>query len=35
MRECARNAETDRIYTFNTRDFLRLAPDLADRIAAP
>ncbi len=33
--ECARSAETDRIYTFNTRDFLRLAPDLADRITAP
>ena len=33
--ECARSAEADRIYTFNTRDFLRLAPDLAARIAAP
>ena len=33
--ECARSVEADRIYTFNTRDFQRLAPDLASRIAAP
>jgi predicted nucleic acid-binding protein len=33
--ECARAAEADRIYTFNTRDFQRLAPDLVARIAAP
>ncbi len=33
--ECARSARADRIYTFNTRDFQRLAPDLAGRIAAP
>ena len=33
--ECARHAQADRIYTFNLRDFRRLAPDLADRIAAP
>ena len=33
--ECARSAEADRIYTFNTRDFQRLAPDLACRMAAP
>lgn len=33
--ECARCAGADRIYTFNMRDFQRLAPDLADRIASP
>ncbi len=33
--ECARQSGADRILTFNLRDFLRLAPDLADRIAAP
>jgi len=33
--ECARQAEADRIYTFNMRDFQRLAPDLAARIVAP
>jgi len=33
--ECARSAEADRIYTFNTMDFQRLAPDLASRIGAP
>ncbi len=33
--ECARSAAADRIYTFNTRDFQRLAPDLASRISAP
>ena len=33
--ECARSAEADRIYTFNTRDFQRLAPDLVSRIGAP
>jgi predicted nucleic acid-binding protein len=32
---CARKAASDRIYTFNLGDFRRLAPDLADRIAAP
>lgn len=33
--ECARQAQVDRIYTFNVRHFLALAPDLSDRIAAP
>jgi predicted nucleic acid-binding protein len=33
--ECARHSQADRIYTFNLVDFRRLAPDLADRIAAP
>jgi predicted nucleic acid-binding protein len=33
--ECARYSQADRIYTFNLGDFRRLAPDLADRIAAP
>jgi predicted nucleic acid-binding protein len=33
--ECARAADCERIYTFNTRDFCCLAPDLAPRIAAP
>jgi predicted nucleic acid-binding protein len=33
--ECAQVGEADRIYTFNTRDFQRLAPDLAARIVAP
>ena len=33
--ECARKAECKRLYTFNVRDFRRLAPDLADRIVAP
>ncbi len=33
--ECARHTNADMIYTFNTSDFRRLAPDLADRIAAP
>ena len=33
--ECARESKSDRIYTFNLRDFRKLAPDLADRIAAP
>ncbi|MBN1422358.1 MAG: PIN domain-containing protein, partial [Planctomycetes bacterium] len=33
--ECARKANCDRIYTFNTEDFRRLAPDLIDVIAAP
>ena len=33
--ECARKAMCERIYTFNTRDFHRLAPDLADRITQP
>ena len=33
--ECARKAACERIYTFNAHDFRRLAPDLADRIAAP
>ena len=33
--ECARSASVDRIYTFNLRDFHRLAPDLTARIAAP
>ena len=33
--ECARAAGSDRIYTFNLRDFRRLAPDLGDRLCAP
>jgi hypothetical protein len=33
--ECARISRADRIYTFNLRDFRRLAPDLTDRISAP
>jgi predicted nucleic acid-binding protein len=33
--ECARHSQADRIYTFNLGDFRRLAPDLADRVAAP
>lgn len=32
---CARQCGAERIYTFNIRDFRRLAPDLADRIVAP
>lgn len=32
---CARKATCRRIYTFNVADFRRLAPDLADSIAAP
>ena len=33
--ECAREADPERILTFNVADFLALAPDLAGRIAAP
>jgi len=33
--ECARKAKLQRIYTFNTSDFLRLAPDLGSIITAP
>ena len=33
--ECASKAAADRIYTFNVADFRRLAPTMADRIAAP
>jgi predicted nucleic acid-binding protein len=33
--ECARKANCARIYTLNTRDFHRLAPDLAALIAQP
>jgi len=33
--ECARASGAGRIYTFNLRDFRRLAPDLTDRICAP
>lgn len=32
---CARKAGATRIYTFNPRHFLRIAPDLADRILVP
>lgn len=32
---CAREAECERIYTFNVRHFQHLAPDLAQRICAP
>lgn len=33
--ECARKVRPKRIYTFNLRDFHRLAPDLSDRICSP
>lgn len=33
--ECARAARCGRIYTFNTRDFLRIAPELSGRIVSP
>lgn len=33
--ECARKSDADRIYTFNMRDFRRIAPDLAVRISPP
>lgn len=33
--ECARKFDADRIYTFNMRDFRRIAPDLATRISSP
>lgn len=33
--ECARKAGADRIYTFNTRHFQALAPDLAGILCAP
>lgn len=33
--ECARKARPERIYTFNTRHFQALAPDLAGIICAP
>lgn len=32
---CAREADCERIYTFNVRHFQQLAPDLAQRIGAP
>lgn len=32
---CARKAAAERIYTFNVAHFQRLAPELADRVAAP
>lgn len=32
---CARKSEADRIYTLNRRDFVRLGPELADRIRMP
>lgn len=32
---CAREADCERIYTFNVRHFQQLAPDLAQRICAP
>lgn len=32
---CARKYNPDRIYSLNQRHFGALAPDLADRIAAP
>jgi predicted nucleic acid-binding protein len=32
---CAREADCQRIYTFNVRHFQQLAPDLAQRIGAP
>jgi predicted nucleic acid-binding protein len=33
--ECARQAQSERIYAFNLQDFRRLAPDLTERFAAP
>lgn len=33
--ECARQSQAERIYTFNLKDFRKLAPDLAALIAAP
>jgi predicted nucleic acid-binding protein len=32
---CARKSGADVIYTFNSRHFIRVAPDLTDRIQAP
>jgi len=32
---CARKCGADVIYTFNTDHFVRIAPDLAERIQAP
>ena len=32
---CAEKAHCDRIYTFNLRDFVRLAPQLQNKIASP
>jgi predicted nucleic acid-binding protein len=32
---CARKVGVDRLYTFNTAHFRRIAPDLAESIAAP
>jgi predicted nucleic acid-binding protein len=32
---CARKAGVDRIYTFNLSHFVRVAPDLRERLAAP
>jgi predicted nucleic acid-binding protein len=32
---CAKKSGCDRIYTFNVRHFRQLAPDWAERIAAP
>ena len=33
--QCAKKAGCDRLYTFNVRHFRQLAPDWAERIAAP
>ncbi|MGA2269530.1 MAG: PIN domain-containing protein [Bryobacteraceae bacterium] len=33
--QCARKAGCDRIYTFNVRDFQRLAPELQAKVCAP
>ena len=33
--ECARESAPDRIYTFNIRDFRRIAPDLVSLISSP
>ena len=33
--ECAQSIHADRIIAFNTRDFQRLSPELAERITAP
>jgi hypothetical protein len=33
--ECARKAGLERVYTFNTRHFQALAPELAGIVCAP
>ena len=33
--QCAVKAACDRIYTFNLKDFIRIAPQLQDKIMSP